>query len=153
QNVKKPSGLIRFFSVFLLPVIVFLGSAVAYATVMLIIDIFKALFDGAPINVSIPGIILVYGVLALLILARIKLRKRVVEWKSPEKIKQEKEKKKIAWICVAIAVVMLGGAFLFANRPRETNKPKTREEILDVIENLYPDEKETETWDITITFD
>ena len=40
--------------------------------------------------------------------------KRIVEWKGTEKIKQEKEKKKIAWICVAIAVVMLGGAFLFA---------------------------------------
>lgn len=99
--------------------------------------------------------------IALFLFIRIKLRKRVKAWKEQgkpqkqERTLQEKTDIQIGIFFVGIAIafiILLVVALNKSSRP-SNNGPKTRDEIFEVIDDLYPDETEKDTWEIEITFD
>lgn len=111
---------------------------------------------------GIAGLIFGMGAwISLLLLIRIKLRKRVKAWKaqgSPQKRKRTPQE--IADIQIGVFVVGIAIAFIIVlvvalnkgSKPSDT-RPKTRDEIFEVIDDLYPDETEKDTWEVEITFD
>lgn len=110
---------------------------------------------------DIAGLIFGLSVLiGLFLFIRIKLRKRVKAWKEQgkpqkqERTPQEKTDIQIGIFFVSIAIafiILLVVALNKSSRPSD-NSPKTRDEIFEIIDDLYPDETQKETWEIEIEF-
>ncbi len=98
--------------------------------------------------------------IGLFLFIRIRLRKRVKAWKEQgkpqkqERTPQEKTDIQIGIFFVSIAIafiILLVVALNKSSRPSD-NSPKTRDEIFEIIDDLYPDETQKETWEIEIEF-
>lgn len=79
-----------------------------------------------------------------------------------EKFLQEKENEKpsrfnglLSFVCTAVAFLLIFAALVVVLAPREEKETKskeerTREEIFEKIENIYPSEDERETWEVEV---
>ena len=145
----------RFFSTFSLIMLCYLAIGVV---VGIPATIAEGEMDAGGIAGLIFGLVFLLG---LFLFIRIKLRKRVKAWKEqgkPQKQKRTLQEKTdiqigIFFVSIAIAFIILLVVALDKGSRPSNNSPKTRDEIFEVIDDLYPDETEKDTWEVEITFD